>query len=176
MPTATAVRKVLSELGGDELAGRAEEIMSKTSPPSSYITRFVLPQPQGDAPPLAIFEVETDSLQQRDVEGPCVVTNHFGSHEGSSDSEGRFASLSDDVSECFRDGDQMVSVEEAWAAIRAVDRSGQRFATLHSVVFRAEPWVFEIAIGEVDGSGNVTAAPRSGRRHRLARDQVFAAR
>jgi hypothetical protein len=40
-------------------------------------------------------------------------------------------------------------------------------------VFRQDPWIFELALGELDGNRRVQGAPGSPRRYRLQREGVF---
>jgi len=118
-----------------------------------------------------------------------VVTNHFLSRAGerkvSKDSRQRRQDLLAKVGESLK-GSGKVTVGDMWAFLRCVDRGraaarryempkrALRAGTLHSLVFRNEPWVFELGIGVFDTKHGITAATRSSRRYRLTRDQVFA--
>jgi hypothetical protein len=56
-----------------------------------------------------------------------------------------------------------------------VQRGGKRgFGTLHSLVFRSDPWCFELRLADSKPDGLV-AAPASARRHALERSDVFPA-
>ena len=71
--------------------------------------------------------------------------------------------------------DRLVSIEETWVMLALVQRGGKRaFGTLHSLVFRPEPWCFELRIAEAKPEGLV-GAPDSSRRFALPRETVFPA-
>ena len=74
---------------------------------------------------------------------------------------------------CVNVDDEQVDIDEAWRVLRSVERGGGRFfGTLHSLVFRHDPWCFELRVAEL-ADGGVVAAPSSGRRYQLTRAQVF---
>ena len=74
---------------------------------------------------------------------------------------------------CMDVGDRSVDPAEAWQILASVERGGgHHFGTLHSLVFRHEPWHFEMRVADHEESGLV-AAPSSSRRYRLTREQVF---
>ncbi|MCA8941968.1 MAG: hypothetical protein KDB80_05350, partial [Planctomycetes bacterium] len=172
VPTATAASEVLRTATIDDLPAVAKRWIDETSPPSSYISRFVAPRlPIGRATPVAVFEAETRRAALRDRERPCVVTNDFFGDRPEDCS--RYRTIVAEVGTCLTSGDTKLSVTEAWAALRAVDRSSAGFATLHSLVFRADPWVFELRVGTVDARGNVLSAVRANRRFALSREQLF---
>lgn len=181
MPTAIAVREaVMRAESPAAIAALGAEMLEETSPPASYISRFVLPrvlQAKGaDAVPAVVFETDLDGVRRRRENlAPCVVTNHFGAHEAGGDSGQRYERIAADLRRWQIDGDRRVSVAEAWDALASVSRASPRFGTLHSLVFRAEPWVFELALGRRDADGSIVAAPKAGaaRRHVLTREQLF---
>ncbi len=174
MPTAIAAREILQRGDIDGMRELGRRMLEETSPPSSFITRIVMPRkPEGSDTPVAVYETDIRKVVLKDREAPCVVTNHFAAH-GGGDSGQRFAQITEGVGACLENGDKKLSVAEAWDALRAVDRSGRGFATLHSLVFRADPWVFELRIGVPDDDDRIVAAPRATRRYSFARDVVFA--
>jgi hypothetical protein len=177
-PTAAAARQILEEAtvaNGFELARRA---LAETSPPSSYLTRVVLPAtPAGESGPVRVFEADHREITERKEERLCVVTNHFvvarDPAAAGPDSGGRYRELVGCLDEYLRAEDHQVSVDEAWRALAQVQKSGRRFASLHSMVFRQSPFVFELAVGRLDSKGRVRGAPGSPRRYRLRREGVF---
>jgi hypothetical protein len=176
-PTAVAARAILERATPAGAAALARELLEKTSPPSSFITRVVAPQVDAGAAPARVFEVDARSVVERPVHEACVITNHFV-REGlraSRDSQQRFTTLTEDVDGLRREGDRRISVAEAWQALARVERGGQRpgFGTLHSLVFRAQPWVFELALGRDAKAGRVQAAPSKGRRYAIPREVLF---
>ncbi len=64
---------------------------------------------------------------------------------------------------------------ENHGGLRVVHLWGTPQQTLHSMVFRRDPWVFEVALGDVGASRRVRGAPGSPRRYRLQREGVFPA-
>jgi hypothetical protein len=67
-----------------------------------------------------------------------------------------------------------VSPVEAWDVLATVDRGGKRsFGTLHALVYRHEPWCFELRVAELK-DGGLVAAPVSARRYVLTRAELFA--
>jgi hypothetical protein len=59
--------------------------------------------------------------------------------------------------------------------LAAVQRGGKRaFGTLHSLVFRPEPWCFELRIAE-DKPEGLIGAPGSTRRYAIPRAVLFPA-
>jgi hypothetical protein len=129
--------------------------------------------------PAAVFETDASSSQRADPTGnPLVVTNHFHAKQdgrpASKDSREREDRLGACVTGCFDVGDKVLSVDEAWQALASVQRGGSHaFGTLHALVFRHEPWCFELRIAAMV-DGKVVAAPSSARRHVLTREQLFA--
>ena len=181
-PAATAARKILESRGrGDARIGEAREHVEYTSPPSGFLTHVVLPAVPESGVPAALFEADSRKSVLGDVRsGPCVVTNHFltrkDGRDAAADSRRRERMLRRGIAGCFELGDQKVDSAEAWDMLREVAVSSRsRFGTLHSLVFRHEPWCFEVAICEKDGR-QVVGAPSSSLRYRLTREQVFGAR
>ena len=176
-PAATAARRILRqaaaagafEIGRDELV--------KTCPPYGYLTR-VVSSDFSNGSPVRVFEADRKGVTFRKDDGLCVVTNHFLSRadgrRAGSDSSTRWRTLRDGLQADLESDDRLVSVAEAWEALAEVARGGRRFGTLHSLVFRHDPWVFELAIGELTEQGGVRAAPLGRTRYRLTRAQVFA--
>ena len=178
LPTATAARQILegaTVTNGFQLARR---LLAETSPPASYLTRVVLPAtPAGEPGPVRVFEADFREVQERKEERLCVVTNHFTTAgdpaEAGPDSGGRYRKLTNCLDEYLGAQDHRVSAAEAWQALARVQKSGRRFASLHSMVFRRTPWVFELGLGEMDAQRRVQGAPGSPRRYRLQREGVF---
>ncbi|MFO1077452.1 MAG: C45 family autoproteolytic acyltransferase/hydrolase [Planctomycetota bacterium] len=181
-PTAVAARCILEQLRADAPAaasfGKARELLSNTSPPAGFLTRVVLATVPAGGAPVGVFE--TDHRKSVLADGPAefsVVTNHFHTRkdgrEASKDSLGREQQLCDGVAGCLREGDDKVSVEEAWQLLAKVQRGGRRgFGTLHALVFRNAPWCFELRIATMDGK-QIVPATASQRRFALTREQLF---
>jgi len=178
-PSAIAARKILED-GAQDTArlNKAREFLDYTSPPIGFITHVVLPRQRNDGPPAALFETNVGGPVFGDApDGPVVVTNHFQTRKdgrrASRDSTGREQDVHKGISGCMNVGDRSVDPDEAWQILASVERSGShRFGTLHSLVFRHEPWHFELRIGDHEQDGLV-GAPSSPRRYRLTREQVF---
>ena len=178
-PAAVAARKVLESDGaGDDRLAQAQRHIEYTSPPVGFLTHVVLPRVPESGPPAALFEADARrSVLGAAPPGPFVVTNHFRSRQdgagASGDSLGREQTLQRGVMGCVTVDDQQVDIDEAWRVLRSVERGGGRFfGTLHSLVFRHDPWCFEVRVAEL-ADGGVVAAPSSGRRYQLTRAQVF---
>jgi hypothetical protein len=176
-PSACATRVLLERAGPGEARAEALEALARTSPPASYITRVVLPAPGDDGSPELVFETDTRRVVERREPGQCVTTNHFlareDGREASADSRKRHEKLCSCLKGLLGGGDKVVSVAECWEALLSVQRSGGGIVTMHSLVFRAEPWCFEVALGAVEGPRQVRGAPASARRIGLARAEVF---
>ncbi len=180
VPAAAAARQILESAttnNGFELARR---LVAETSPPASYLTRVVLPAtPAGEPGPVRVFEADHREVRERKEERLCVVTNHFvvagDPTVAGQDSGGRYRELASCLDQYLHEQDHQVSSEEAWQALARVQKSGIRFASLHSMVFRQDPWVFELAVGKLDGNRRVQGAPGSPRRYQLQREGVFPA-
>lgn len=185
-PTAIALRRILAHgaRGGDADAvfAFAKDQLGYTSPPAGYLTHVVLPiVPKGTAP-LAVFETDAQSVVKGQVgDGPFVLTNHFRTRTdgrgASGDSEKREQQLLAGLAKCSVEGDHVVSVDEAWQTLALVERGGRiTFGTLHSLVFRHDPWCFELRIAELVENGKaLVPATQSQRRYVLRREQVFPA-
>jgi len=181
-PSAIALREILERARaaqGPACFDLARELLEQASPPIGYITRVTLPVvPEGRAP-AAVFEADHDDVAVAPVSSGAVVTNHFLGREAgrpaAKDSVDRHKRIVGAIEQCLGADDHVVSVAEAWDALVAVQRGGgHAFGTLHSLVFRAEPWHFELRVGEYGAKGLV-AAPSAGRVYRLSRDAVFPA-
>ncbi len=177
-PSAIAARSILERgAAGDVFAG-AKDLLGYTSPPAGFLTHVVLPAVPGDGPPAAVFETDAGSSARAALAGnPIVVTNHFRTRQdgrpSSKDSREREQRLGEGVAGCLQVGDKVVSVDEAWQALASVQRGGNdAFGTLHSLVFRHEPWCFELRVAEMADS-RVVAAPSSARRHVLTKKELF---
>ncbi|MGE3173501.1 MAG: C45 family autoproteolytic acyltransferase/hydrolase [Planctomycetota bacterium] len=179
-PTATAARAILEQLRPDDPAAalaRAQELVEWTSPPMGFLTRVVLPTVPPNGSPAAVFEADSEKVVRAALDGVCIVTNHFqGRDDGrsaSGDSLDRLAAIRHDLDGCLGGGDRRVSIDEAWQALRTVQRGGgHAFGTLHSLVFRHDPWCFELRLGQVR-DGKLVAAPDSERRASLPREALF---
>lgn len=174
-PTATAAREILRQADAESAFEIGRDMLAKTCPPRGFITRVVGPD-AGDDLPVRIFETDRKGVTHRKGNALCVVTNHFLSRDrenGRGDSKQRWTRIRAQLREDLTRQDRKVSVDEAWHALAIVDRSG-RHGTLHSLVFRHDPWVFELAIGTPSSAGSVLAAPSHGTRYRLSREAVFA--
>jgi len=181
-PSAIAARKVLASKGqGDARLLEARQHIEHTSPPAGFLTHVVLPEVPASGTPAALFETDAHKCVRGEVQpGPFVVTNHFRTREdgrnSSGDSLGREEELQKGITGCIEVGDRKVDVDEAWRMLASVEAGGgHHFGTLHSLVFRHEPWCFEVRVG-VHGEDGIVAAPSSSRRHRLTREQVFGKR
>ena len=181
-PSAAALRSILRSgtHGGDaaKVFAFARQELENTSPPIGYLTHVVLPFVPANGAPLGVFETDVKTCVQGEVgAGPFVLTNHFRTRkdgrDAGSDSENRERQLGAGLGKCLATGDKVTSVAEAWDALHLVDRGGRSFGTLHSLVFRHEPWCFELRIAE-PGEKGLVAAPVSTRRYALSRQQVFA--
>lgn len=179
-PTAVAARQILQQVHGSSAAefDRCRELLEYTSPPAGYITRVVLPRVPADGVPVGVFETDRNKVVAAPVRDPMVTTNHFvGRSDGrakSKDSSDRERSLAKGLQQCLTEGDRAVSPAESWQLLAGVDRGGRNaFGTLHALVFRAEPWFFELRVAELR-DGVLVPATRSSRRHVLSRDQLFA--
>lgn len=178
VPTAAAARQILEEATVANAFEVARKAVGQTSPPASYLTRVVLPATPAGAPgPVRVFEADHREVTERQEHRLCVVTNHFvvagDPAAAGRDSGGRYRTLVDCLDECLRADDRRVSVSEAWGALARVQKSGRSFASLHSMVFRQDPFVFEVALGKLDTNRSVQGAPGSPRRYRLRREAVF---
>ena len=181
-PAAAAARMVLeAPETGDARLRRARELVEYTSPPAGFLTHVVLPAVPASGVPAAVFETDTRRcVPGAPQPGPFVVTNHFRTREDGAaaraDSLGREERLQRGLTGCLEVGDLRVDAEEAWRMLSGVARGGgSYFGTLHSLVFRHDPWHFEARFAELR-EGAVVAAPRSARRYRLTREQVFGRR
>ena len=181
-PAATAARKILESRGrGEERVRQALTHVQYTSPPSGFLTHVVLPEEPESGPPAAVFEADARaSVAGVSEPGPVIVTNHFCTRSdgrgASGDSLRRQRALQRGIRGCFELGDRQLDPDEAWRLLRNVEAGGGAyFGTLHSLVFRHEPWCFEAAVCELV-DGKVVAAPSSSRRYRLTREQLFGAR
>ena len=180
-PTAIAARRILEELRPADPAAaiaKAKDLLGYTSPPAGFLTRVVLPKAPKDGSPAAVFETDTKKCVLADAPaGPCVTTNHFATRKdgrpASKDSLNRATKVQKGVDGCLADGDRKVSAAEAWTVLEGVQRGGHGFGTLHSLVFRHEPWCFELRVGTFGEKGCVPATV-STRRYVLTREQVFA--
>jgi len=180
-PTATAARVILEDARGDDPKAAfalALDRLGYTSPPAGFLTRLVLPKAIGDDSPSGLFEADSKKVVQATRGDVCVVTNHFqGRDDGtgaSKDSADRHAAVSRCIDGCIADGDHKVSIDEGWQALRSVQRSAKSFGTLHSLVFRNEPWTFELRLAEIGDGQKLIAAPDSKRRVALTRNELFA--
>jgi hypothetical protein len=178
-PSAIAARKILEQPGeGPARLEKAREFLEYTSPPVGFLTHVVLPRVSPAGPPVALFETNVEGPVVADPpDGPMVVTNHFQSRkdgrEASGDSTGREDEVREGLAGCMDVGDRSVDPAEAWQILASVERGGgHHFGTLHSLVFRHEPWHFEMRVADHEESGLV-GAPSSSRRYRLTREQVF---
>jgi hypothetical protein len=178
-PTATAARAILAH-GVAEPAvvfAAAKELLGNTSPPIGYLTHVVLPAAPASGAPVAVFETDASSCVLTEAADGFVVTNHFRTHpdrgKASKDSRDRERDLQAGIGTCLDLGDKRVSPAEAWELLQKVQRGGSHaFGTLHALVFRHEPWCFELRVATHDEKG-VVAAPSSTRRHVLTRAQLF---
>ena len=180
-PTGIALREILQASRGADAAGVfriALDRLGYTSPPAGYLSRIVLPRAPADGSPLGLFESCSMRVLQAELTGPCAVSNHFqGRDDGrdaSPDSLDRLRRVKDRLAGCLDSDDKKVSVAEGWQMLESVQSGGRRFGTLHSLVFRNEPWCFELRIAE-QRDGKLIAAPVGRRRHELTREALFPA-
>lgn len=177
-PTAVAARAILAAAPAGAMAAgvaRAKEMLEHTSPPAGFITRLVWPSVPAVGQPAAVFETDVRRcIQAEPTAGWCITTNHFATRTdgrpASADSRDREQKVREALEAASAQG--RVTPAAAWQALRSVERGGQRFGTLHALVFRHEPWCFELAIAAVDGKECVPA-PRVAQRYVLAREQLF---
>lgn len=182
LPTAVAARGILEQgraADGAKVYEKALALLGDTSPPAGYLTRVALPTTPKDDLPMAVFEADSRKVVRAPATCGCVVTNHFlGRADGraaSKDSTDRQQNVQKGIDACLHEGDHQVSVEETWAMLAAVQRGGKRaFGTLHSLVFRPEPWCFELRIAE-DKPEGLIGAPGSTRRYAIPRAVLFPA-
>lgn len=181
-PTATAARAILEHAKVDDGAAtfaEAQRLLGFTSPPAGFLTRVVLPQATGDAAPVAVFETDVHKSVREDAPAAVsVVTNHFTTrHDGrdaSRDSLDRARRVQTGLDDLCTGGDRRVDVAEAWQVLQSVQRGGgHAFGTLHALVFRCEPWCFELRLATITPDGLV-AASSSERRFALTRAELFA--
>ena len=182
-PSAIAVRVLLERCkaaDGEAVFAECKRLLGNTSPPAGYLTHVVLPRAADGAAPFAVFETDSKSCvpAERAAGAASVLTNHFltraDGRPASKDSVDREKRVRRGIDGCLGEGDKKVSIDESWELLRSVQRGGvQAFGTLHSVVFRYEPWCFELRVASMDGR-KIVAAPDSTRRHALTREQLFA--
>jgi hypothetical protein len=182
-PAAVAARRLLEKLRAATPAAESfaevKDLLSYTSPPAGYLTRVVLPRVPETGAPVAVFETDSKkTVRGGAIDTFSVVTNHFtvrkDGRDASRDSLGREQQICNGVESYFGGGDEKVSPKEAWQLLTAVDRGGgRRFGTLHSLVFRHEPWCFELRLAVVDDRGRLVAATQSSRQFTLTKEQVF---
>lgn len=182
-PTAVAARAILEGVAADTTAAAAFELaadrLSWTSPPAGFLTRVVLPRVPTNGPPVAVFETDSKkAVRGGAITDYSVVTNHFcvrqDGRSAGRDSTGRAKQLGQGLDRCLAEDDKAVSPAEIWGVLSNVERGGgRRFGTLHSLVFRHEPWCFELRIGTLDDNGRIVAATASERRFELTREQIF---
>jgi hypothetical protein len=179
-PSAIAARAILAQGAGEPepTFAKAAELLGYTSPPAGFMTHVTLPTAPKDGAPTRVFETDVKSAVPHAHDGgPLVLTNHFRTRadgrKPSGDSTGRAKALTNGIAGCIAAGDRKVDVAEAWTMLQSVERGGDNaFGTLHALVFRHEPWQFELRVGDV-AEGKVVAAPSSSRRHALTRAQLF---
>ncbi len=181
-PSAIAARKALEAKGrGAARLAAAEDHIEYTSPPVGYMTHVVLPEVPDEGSPAALFEADARKCVVDGARpGPFVLTNHFRLRDdgrpSNGDSVARERTLTRGLAACCDLEDCLVDLDEAWSMLASVEVGGRRgFGTLHSLVFRHDPWVFELRVA-AQGPDGVVAAPSSARRHRLSRAQVFGPR
>lgn len=181
-PTAAAARTVLDTVRGAEPAAAfafAEKQLEWTSPPVGFLTRVVLPAVPAEGPTHAVFEVDHDTVVRAKIDGPCIVTNHFQARDdgrgASADSIARHRDIKNGVAQCLAQGDHRVSVAEGWDLLQKVQRGrGHAFGTLHALVFRHDPWCFELRLASLAEDGRIVPAPVSERRWSVPRAVLFA--
>jgi hypothetical protein len=180
-PSACASRAILAHGAGDGAAtfAKAKELLGYTSPPLGYLTHVALPAVPAGAAPAAVFETDSEQCVQATAKpGALVLTNHFRERQDgravSRDSKDREKQLDTGIGACIAMDDRQVSIDEAWRLLGTVERGGgHAFGTLHALVFRHEPWCFELRVATL-GPDGLVAAPASARRHVLTRQQLFA--
>ena len=181
-PSAIATRVLLERCkaaDGEAVFAECKRLLGYTSPPAGYLSHVVLPRAADKAAPFAVFETDSKSCVAAErAPGASVLTNHFltraDGRPASKDSVDREKRVRRGIDGCLGEGDKRVSIDEAWELLRSVQRGGvHAFGTLHSVVFRHEPWCFELRVASMDGK-KIVAAPDSTRRHSLTRKELFA--
>ncbi|GAB4142884.1 MAG: hypothetical protein Fur0037_10270 [Planctomycetota bacterium] len=177
-PTAAAAAEILRTVRapyGDD-PDRCLSLLGYTSPPIGFITRVAFPEALPDGSFVAVFEADRNRVVRAPAQAIPVTTNHFIAHGGrraSRDSTDREKAIRSGIGRCLSVGDHRVSLAEAWDLLRSVDRGGKHaFGTLHALVFRPDPWYFELRLAEWR-DGALIPATRSERRYRLARADLF---
>lgn len=179
-PTAVAARAIL-EVGkrsdGAAVFGEAKKLLGNTSPPAGFLTRIVLPAVPAGGSPAGVFECDAKSCVMAEVPaGVCVTTNHFTTRKdgrpATKDSLDRTAKLQQGLEGLAGERGHKLTPADAWSMLESVQRGGKRHGTLHALVFRAEPWCFELRIADVGDQG-VVAAPVGKRRWSLTKEQLF---
>ena len=190
-PTAIAARAILAGGVGTDAAATwafAREQLGYTSPPGGFLTHLVLPVAPAAGAPAMVFEADAKKVVPGASPaanggaagaGATVVTNHFRTRTdgrtASGDSLQREKRLEKGIGQCLAADDKKLSRDEVWQLLGEVQRGGgHAFGTLHALVFRHEPWCFELRIAEL-GADGIVAAPASGRQVVLSREQVFPA-
>mgnify|MGYP003343968037 CR=1 FL=1 len=149
-----------------------EKLLEHTSPPAGYLTHVVMPTVPKGGSPAAVFETDSkDSALGGDGAGAAtglVLTNHFQVRQdgrgASKDSLSREKELHDGIAGCLAVEDKVVSIEKAWRLLTGVERGRKSsLGTLHSLVFRHEPWCFELRVAAVVDE-LLVPAPSSARR------------
>jgi Acyl-coenzyme A:6-aminopenicillanic acid acyl-transferase len=180
-PTATAARAILGRGAAGEPAATwqfAIDQLGYTSPPAGYLTHVVLPSVPATGAPVGVFETDARKVVRGECgDGAFVLTNHFRTRvdgrAASGDSEQREQRLGKGLTRCLQTDDRRLSIGEVWDVLGSVQRGGgHAFGTLHALVFRHEPWCFELRVAE-QGAKGIVGAPASARRITLGRDQVF---
>jgi hypothetical protein len=180
-PTAIAARTLLAAGASDRatMLARGQDLLGYTSPPAGFLTHVVLPAVPADGSPALVFETDAKKCVPATAGAGCeVLTNHFRTRNdgraASKDSLDREQTLHKGIAGCIDVGDKKVSPVEAWDVLATVDRGGKRsFGTLHALVYRHEPWCFELRVAELK-DGGLVAAPVSARRYVLTRAELFA--
>lgn len=180
-PSAIGARKIL-EHGAQRTAGEvfaeAQRLLGFTSPPAGFLTDVVLPVVPPDGRPAVVLETDVkECVVGAAHAGPFVVTNHFQTRtdgrRASKDSLDREQRIERGIEGCIAVEDHSVDVAEAWRILQSVERGGNHaFGTLHALVFRFEPWCFELRLASHPAEGLV-AAPSSERRFVLTKADVF---
>lgn len=180
-PTAIAARAILGRGAAGEPAAVwqfAFDRLGYTSPPAGYLTHVVLPTVPASGAPVVVFETDARKVVRGDGgDGAFVLTNHFRTRTdgraASGDSLQREQRLGKGLGACLQADDRRLSIGEVWGVLGSVQRGGgHAFGTLHSLVFRHQPWCFELRVADRVEEG-IVAAPASPRRITLRRDQVF---
>lgn len=176
-PTAVATREVLERGSPGAALSVARAALAHTSPPASYTTRVVLPVADAEGRAEHLFEADVDRIVVSPGAPVCVVTNHFLGRtpgRGAALDSVRRQEVLQGILAPAAAGREPATAALAWEALGAVARDHRiAYSTVHSLVFRHDPWRFEVAIGQPQAGRRLVPAPRTTPRFALSRAELF---